>query len=84
MVCVCRLPTLLLRDSSGDVQEGDELAGNADFSPRSSHFREGKGSYSQVQFAPLALLNIYSTFYQNACESPTGFSYTIAGSWWYF
>lgn len=59
-VCVSRLPTLLLRDSSGDVQEGDELAGNADFPPGSSHFREGKGSNSQVQVALLAQLSIYT------------------------
>lgn len=54
ILCVCarRLPPLLFRDSSGDIQEGDELARDIDFPPRSSHFREGKRSYTQVQFAP--------------------------------
>lgn len=55
VVCVYRIPTLLLRDSSGDVQEGDELEGNTDFPTRGSHFREGKRSYSQVRFALLVL-----------------------------
>ncbi len=44
-----RLPTLLFRDATGNLQEGHELARNANFPPWSPHFRESKGLWSLGQ-----------------------------------
>lgn len=43
-----RLPSVLLRDTSGDVQESDELARDADLSSRSAYLREGQRPHPQV------------------------------------
>lgn len=45
---VFRLSTILLGDASGDVQESDELAGDAHLSSRSAYFRKGQRPHSQV------------------------------------
>ncbi|CAF91884.1 unnamed protein product, partial [Tetraodon nigroviridis] len=37
-----RLPTVLLRDATGDLQEGDELEGDPGLPARSPHLREGQ------------------------------------------
>lgn len=42
LLALLRLPTLLLRDAAGDVQEGDELEGNPRLPARSPHLREGQ------------------------------------------
>ncbi|CAF87627.1 unnamed protein product, partial [Tetraodon nigroviridis] len=44
-----RLPAVLLRDASGNLQESDELARNADLPPRSAYIGEGQGPYSQAR-----------------------------------
>ncbi len=42
VLAVCRLPSVLFGDASGDVQESDELARDADLSSRSAYIREGQ------------------------------------------
>ena len=65
---VCRLPPLLLRDASGDVQESDELERDANFSSRSAYIREGQRSDPQARtpvFISLSLCinNTYQYLY---------------------
>lgn len=48
LVTVCRLPSVLLRDASGDVQESDELERDANLSTRSAYIREGQRPHPQA------------------------------------
>lgn len=52
-----RLPTILLRDATGDLQEGDELEGNPRLPTRSPHLREGQRPNIKVHKDAL-LLNV--------------------------
>lgn len=45
----CRLPSILLRDASRNIQKSDELARNADLSSRSAYIGEGQRPYSQAR-----------------------------------
>lgn len=42
ILALFRLPTILLRDATGDLQEGDELEGNPRLPTRGPHLREGQ------------------------------------------
>lgn len=46
---VCRLPSILLGDTTGDLQEGDELEGDPHLPPRGPHLRKGQGPHPQVE-----------------------------------
>ena len=48
VLSVSRLPSVLLRDASGDVQKSDELARNAYFPSRSADIREGQRPHPQA------------------------------------
>ncbi len=59
-----RLPSILLRDTSGNVQESDELAGNFDISTWGPNFRKGQGSDPQVKHSPSLLYKaLFSSFF---------------------
>lgn len=47
-----RLPSVLLGDAAGNLQEGDELEGDAGVPARGAHLREGQGPHTQVGFSP--------------------------------
>lgn len=47
-----RLPSVLLRDAAGDLQEGDELEGDAGVPARGAHLGKGQGPHTQVGFGP--------------------------------
>lgn len=46
-----RLPSVLLRDTAGDLQEGDELEGDTGVPTGGAHLREGQGPHTQVGFS---------------------------------
>lgn len=60
LLAVCRLPSVLLRDAPGDVQESDELARDAHLPSRSAYIREGQRPHPQAR-ALRSYLNDYLT-----------------------
>lgn len=48
-VAVCRLPSILLGDASGDLQESHELAGDADLSSGSAYIGEGQRPHPEAR-----------------------------------
>lgn len=68
---VCRLPSVLLGDASGDLQEGDELARDAHLPSRSANIGEGQRPHPQARTHPPPPLTVLTQLTELAASTST-------------